>query len=528
MRKRFNTTGLCYPEDHYMVRMEDRLQKMEEFVEQGKYFTINRGRQYGKTTMLNLLARKLSHRYVVFLISFEGMEDEVFETTSSFCKRMCKLLYRSVRYQKKEGLPDWAEDELKQMQEKSLQLEDLSDFISELCDQADRPVVLMIDEVDQAGNDKIFLTFLGMLRRKFQARKHEPAFQAVILAGVYDIKNLKLKIRSDEEHQYNSPWNIASEITLDMSFSITDIAGMLEEYEQDNPTGMDIGRIAGLLYDYTCGYPFLVSRLCVLLDEVIPGEEGVPDRAAVWTREGVVKAVKKLLMEPNTLFDDMLKKLSDFPDLKEALHAILFNGQSFSYNTDNHIINIGHMFGFVKNDQDTVAISNRIFETRLYNLFLSEDMLNSRIYDAADIEKNRFICGGRLNMELVLERFAESFTDIYSDAEESFLEENGRRFFLLYLKPIINGVGNYYVEARTRNMKRTDVVVDYRGEQYVCELKIWHGDEYNNRGEQQLLGYLEDYHLSTGYMLSFNINKKKKVGVQKIQLDGRTIVEAVV
>ena len=96
--KHFNTEGLCYPEDHYMVRMEERLQKMEEYVEQGKYFTINRGRQYGKTTMLNLLAGKLSEQYAVFLISFEGMEDEVIETASSFCKRICKLLYRSVRY----------------------------------------------------------------------------------------------------------------------------------------------------------------------------------------------------------------------------------------------------------------------------------------------------------------------------------------------------------------------------------------------------------------------------------------------
>lgn len=108
------------------------------------------------------------------------------------------------------------------------------------------------------------------------------------------------------------------------------------------------------------------------------------------------------------------------------------------------------------------------------------------------------------------------------------MEENGRRFFLLYLKPIINGVGNYYVEARTRDMRRTDVIVDYRGIQYVCELKIWHGQEYNRRGERQLIGYLDDYHLTKGYMVSFNFNQKKQVGVKKIELDGRLIVEAVV
>lgn len=136
-------------------------------------FSINQHVRAFWLILLNLLAGKLSDRYAVFSISFEGMEDEVFETTASFCRRICRLLYKSVRYQKKEGLPDWVENELKQMQEKSLQLDDLSDFISELCGQADRPVVLMIDEVDQAGNYKVFLTFLGMLRRKLYYQYRE-------------------------------------------------------------------------------------------------------------------------------------------------------------------------------------------------------------------------------------------------------------------------------------------------------------------------------------------------------------------
>ncbi len=128
----------------------------------------------------------------------------------------------------------------------------------------------------------------------------------------------------------------------------------------------------------------------------------------------------------------------------------------------------------------------------------------------------------------VLERFVEAFNEIYSDAAKPFVEENGRRFFLLFLKPIINGVGNYYVEARTRDMRRTDIIIDYRGRQYVCELKIWHGDEYNRRGEQQLCGYLEDYGLDIGYLISFNFNKNKKTGVSRRMAGDKVIVEAVV
>lgn len=40
---------------------------------------------------------------------------------------------------------------------------------------------------------------------------------------------------------------------------------------------------------------------------------------------------------------------------------------------------------------------------------------------------------------------------------------------------------DYYIEARTRNLRRTDVIVDYNGVQYIIEMKIWHGEEYHRR-----------------------------------------------
>ena len=128
----------------------------------------------------------------------------------------------------------------------------------------------------------------------------------------------------------------------------------------------------------------------------------------------------------------------------------------------------------------------------------------------------------------MLKKFVEYFTDVYSDNDEKFVEAYGRKFFLLYLKPIINGVGNYYVEAQTRDARRTDVVVDYLGEQFLVELKIWRGNEYNERGEEQLTDYLDYFRREKGYMLSFNFNKKKETGVKVLRIKGKTIVEAVV
>ena len=131
-------------------------------------------------------------------------------------------------------------------------------------------------------------------------------------------------------------------------------------------------------------------------------------------------------------------------------------------------------------------------------------------------------------MNRVLEKFVEYFQEIYGDNDEKFIEKYGRKFFLLYLKPIINGTGNYYLEAQTRDAGRTDVVVDYRGEQFVVEMKIWRGNEYNERGESQLVAYLDYFRRKKGYMLSFNFNQKKETGVKTIMLGDKVLVEAVV
>lgn len=105
--------------------------------------------------------------------------------------------------------------------------------LSRICATAKKPVVMMIDEVDSASNNQVFIDFLAQLRGYYLNRENNPTFQSVILAGVYDIKNLKLKLRPDEEHQYNSPWNIAARFSVDMSFSTEQIAHMLQEYEDD-------------------------------------------------------------------------------------------------------------------------------------------------------------------------------------------------------------------------------------------------------------------------------------------------------
>ena len=510
-----------------MVNIDNRVQQIKKMVDRGDYFCINRGRQYGKTTTLHFLKKALDFEYNVFSISFEGASDEDFSSMNRIALKMFASFSRAVKYGQ---VPNISDPALKFLQrdihidEKS---EAISDVISDFCQLCDKPVVIIIDEVDQAGNYDAFVKFLGLLRDKYLNRDSIPTFHSVILAGVYDIKNLKFKIRPEEQHQYNSPWNIAANFDVNMDLTEDGIRGMLDDYENDYHTGMDTARMAKLLSDYTSGYPFLVSRLCQIIDENLDKN---------WTDAGFQEAVKKILGERNTLFDDMTKKLDSFPAMKEMLRQILYNGEKITYNPDERSLEIAAMFNFIKNDTGKVKLSNRIFETRMYNLFEFEseqsENIDKDIIRNGSIDKPLFIKDGHLDMRKILERFCVHFNEIYDSKDEKFIEKQGRKFFLFFLKPIINGTGNFYVEAETRDERRMDVVVDYNGERFVVEMKIWHGESYNERGEEQLAEYLDYYGLDKGYLLSFCFNKNKESGVKEISVHSsrgvKTLVEAIV
>lgn len=112
---------------------------------------------------------------------------------------------------------------------------------------------------------------------------------------------------------------------------------------------------------------------------------------------------------------------------RDMLQTLLFSGKSITYNYYEPAINIATVFGLVRNEKGTVAVSNRIFETWLYNLFLSSaDMQKKSIYEAPLRDKNQFIVNGQLDMKKILERFVHHFQEIYGDQKEQFLEEEGR------------------------------------------------------------------------------------------------------
>ena len=365
MKKEFNITGSCNPEWHYMVDSYRIFRKVVNLIEKGKYFTINRARQYGKTTTLDMIWRRLSDRYLVVPLSFEGLGDAAFASREAFVAMFARQMNENLLYL---GRDDTKVEIWDNCSAKTI--EELSIVITQYCKEVQIPVVLTIDEVDKCLDNQLFLDFLGMLRNKYLERNRkglQSTFFSVILAGVYDVKNLKLKIRPDAEKKYNSLWNIAADFNVDMTFHPEEIAQMLNDYEADTHTGMDIKAISEEIYKYTTGYPFLVSYICKLIDERL-------ERS--WNINSVQQAVKIIAKGENvTLIDDLSKNLENNDELRDFIYSIVINGQEYSYTMIDPMVRLANMFSYIReNQRHKTMIHNLIFEEVLFMYFGNKTM----------------------------------------------------------------------------------------------------------------------------------------------------------
>jgi len=513
--KKFNTTGVCIPEKHYMADVSKKIREIEKMVAEGKYFTINKPRQSGKTTILYLLKKHLEKKeYRVISITFEDFDQDIFSSINTFSKEFLLTIRDRFEFSGDSKFVKLIEEKVDTVNN----FKDLSRFITTMIRKSNKDIVLMIDEVDKSSNNQLFLDFLGMLRSKylFEQQNQDLTFKSVILAGVHDIKNLKLKLGSDEEHKYNSPWNIASEFKVDFELEVDQIASMLKEYQEDRNIDLGSDYFAKKMHYYTSGHPFLVSKLAEII-----AEEILRENESSWDKEYLEQAVKIILAKDLPNFDTLIKNIENNNDLEDMCIDLIVDGRKITYNLDNPTIEKGELYGVFKNDGGSLKIHNRIYEQRIYNYLISK-IENSLESDAFDF-RDSFIDNGQLNLKEVLERFQVFIKEQYSDQDRGFLERNGRLIFLAFLKPIINGKGFDFKEVQISQEKRLDVVITYLEQKFIVELKIWRGEEYHQRGLEQLADYLESQNMDQGYLLSFNFNQNKEYKNQELEVENKRI-----
>jgi hypothetical protein len=527
MKKTFNITGRCFPNEHFMADVSGKFQQTLEFIESKKYFSISRPRQFGKTTTLLELSQTLekSDKYLVFIISFEGTDDQMFDDQKSFSAGFIRLLAKSIKTRHSD-----IAKKLYEAIETLNSFDDLSDFITDFVITVQKSVVVLIDEVDHSTNFEIFMRFLGMLRNKYLIRDLEATFHSVVLAGVHDIKSLKSKIRNEQDKKHNSPWNIATDFNVKMEFSEQEIIPMLQDFAKERQVTVDTEGVAKQLVFYTSGYPFLVSKLCKIFDEMI-----LPSKnEKIWTVQDVDKTFQMILRESgNVNFDYVMKELNSNKTLFNLVYDIIFRSEAMYFNLDIPIFNLGSAYGILCPDENNnTVIHNRIYKERIANMMVGMVQLeNSNL--AYRFGRDTALSQYRkkdnsLNVELILQKFEEFMHEQRNAKDWDFIEREGRLIFLSFLRPILNGSGYDFKEVQISEERRLDIVITYFQYRYVVELKIWRGQKAHEDGLEQLDRYLDNLGLTEGYILIFDHNKKKRKKSQWINYNGKKLSQTFV
>ena len=517
MTREFNVTGTCFPHLHYMADVSTKFDVAIKMVKHGDYFAINRPRQYGKTTMLYMLSDVLrqSDEYIVFNTSFEGIGDAIFNDEKTFSSGFVRVLARYATVYAPH-LVDW----MREQSEKIYSLEMVADFISEMVTKADKKVILLIDEVDKSSNNQLFISFLAMLRNKYLERATFPTFYSIVLAGLYDVKSLRLKLGLNQEAKYNSPWNIAADFNVVMELQPHEIVPMLKDYCQEQNVRMDTEGVAEALFYYTSGYPFLVSALCKIVDEDIMSKKA----ERIWTDFDIEIAADKLIKaeRSTTNFDTLVKNLENNPELYDLIYRLVIEGEYIPYDLHAPVVNFALQHGIIKNGPEGLMIHNRIYREVIANYMTVKTIVERK---SLHIETSApyLLDNNALDMRKVLLKFQELMKIEYSKKDDSFIERNGRLIFLAFLKPIINGKGYAFKEPEISEERRMDIAVSFFQHKYIIELKMWYGNVAHKKGLVQLGDYLDRQNKAEGYLVIFEQNVQKTWKKGWIRANGKKV-----
>ncbi|MDR1085850.1 MAG: hypothetical protein LBP22_13600 [Deltaproteobacteria bacterium] len=161
--KAFNAAGPCFPSVHYLLPSLERLSEVVSLIDGNYYFVIHSPRQSGKTTYLNLLAKKINSKGVYYALycSLELL-DGIYDDYKSM-KRLIYILNSALR---SSGIPILKEkaykyDNLPGMNDESSMVQI---FLNTLCLDLDKELVVFFDEADCLSYEAPLITFLQQIR----------------------------------------------------------------------------------------------------------------------------------------------------------------------------------------------------------------------------------------------------------------------------------------------------------------------------------------------------------------------------
>lgn len=512
--KKFNTTGPCFPDEHYMLPALDRLPGIREFVAGGNYFVIHAPRQTGKTTALKALVREINEKGDMFAVycTLETLQNRSDPEKTNIAIRdlIADNVEMSPFFVPVANAPALRSDR------GGVGLA-VRTVLQNACRASGKSVVVFFDETDCLVGDAL-ISFLRQLRDGYVNRKEIPFPKSVALVGMLDVRDYKAQIRSDGESLGQiSPFNIIAEDMLIPNFVESDIRTLYAQHTAETGQAFADGVVEDV-WRLTRGQPWLVNAIaheCVTKIHAFRYAEPI-------TVADVESAKEEIIRRRDTHVDSLMERMRE-PRVRRIVEPLI-SGQGLVVSRNSEDFRYVIDLGLLREDEIKRVVPANPMYSEIIGRYLTRDEQDDML---SSIPETPWVKDDGLDMAGLMAAF-QRFWRENSGADRDIMgyrEAVPHLVLMAFLQRVTNGGGHINREMAL-GQGRLDLCVEFRGARYAIEVKT----SANFAGEksyEQCAKYLDDLGLTEGWMPIFDKSKTKtwdeKIYTREETFNGKTI-----
>ena len=499
----FNTEGPVRLDDHYGVPPLERmdLDEMLGLIRAKRYFVLHAPRQTGKTSALIAL-RDLLNSGEAGDFRCVNMNVETAQVARDDTARGVRAILSGLATSARRLGDDYPDGVWSGVLAKAGPEEALRELLARWCAANPKPLVLLVDEIDSLVGD----TLLSVLRQLRAGYEHRPEGfpQSVVLCGVRDIRDYRIRSSAGEVIAGGSPFNVAAKSLRMGDFTEGETQALMAQHTEE--TGQRFTEEAQrAVWTQTCGQPWLVNALCA--GACFDSKAG-RDRSRAIEADDIHAAREELILSRRTHLDQLAHKLEE-ERVRRVVEPILSGGD---VQHDGRDLEYVRDLGLLAPDSPP-RIANPIYRE------VVPRELGHVLQDSLDIQPRWYVDDdGRLNMTKLLSAFRTFFAE---HAEQwlahlgDYREAAPQLILQSYLQRVVNSGGRIEREYGL-GRGRTDLLVLWPREagqpsdlweRFVVECKVLRDSDRKSlewtveEGVKQTLGYMKQCDAEEGHLV---------------------------
>ncbi len=499
----FNTAGPVRPDDHYAIQPLDRMDVDEllGLIRAKQYFVLHAPRQTGKTSALIAL-RDLLNSGEAGSFRCVDVNVEVGQVARDDVAAGMRAILSSLASRALLLGDDYLDDVWPDMLSKVGPNDALRHVLMHWCVANPTPLVLLVDEIDSLVGDTL-LSVLRQLRAGYPQRP-EGFPQSVVLCGVRDIRDYRIRSSAGEVIAGGSPFNVAAKSLRMGDFTEAETYALMAQHTEE--TGQRFSPAAvEAVWTQTRGQPWLVNALCA--GACFDNKAG-RDRSRSIEEDDVYAAREELILSRRTHLDQLAHKLEE-ERVRRVVEPLLSGGE---VQHDGRDLEYVRDLGLLAPDSPP-RIANPIYRE------VVPRELGYVLQDSLDIQVAWYVDDdGRLDMTKLLSAFGTFFGE---HAEHwlghlgAYREAAPQLILQSYLQRVVNGGGRIEREYGL-GRGRTDLLVLWPREagqpsdlweRFVVECKVLRDSDRKSLartvecGVKQTLGYMKQCGAEEGHLV---------------------------